>query len=112
MRRCMRSRSCRRKNAGKSSPDWNPAAAYAESRCLHELFEAQVARSPNAIAVVFEDARLSYGELNAEANRLAHHLRRRGDRSGRRRRLVRRALARDGDRVLGVLEGWRRLSAA
>ena len=56
----------------------NPAAAYAESRCLHELFEAQVARSPNAIAVVFEDARLSYGGLNAQANRLAHHLRRRG----------------------------------
>ena len=58
--------------------EWNPAAAYAESRCLHELFEAQVARSPNAIAVVFEDARLSYGGLNAQANRLAHHLRRRG----------------------------------
>ncbi len=58
--------------------EWNPAAAYAESRCLHELFEAQVARSPNAIAVVFEEARLSYGGLNAQANRLAHHLRRRG----------------------------------
>jgi amino acid adenylation domain-containing protein len=58
--------------------EWNPSAAHAESRCLHELFEAQAARSPDAIAVVFEEARLSYGALNAKANQLAHHLRRRG----------------------------------
>ncbi|MBK7661300.1 MAG: amino acid adenylation domain-containing protein [Betaproteobacteria bacterium] len=42
---------------------------------VHGLFEAQVARSPQAVAVQFEDERLSYGELNARANRLARHLR-------------------------------------
>ncbi|MER9852361.1 amino acid adenylation domain-containing protein, partial [Mesorhizobium sp. M0106] len=50
------------------------AAAYPSERCIHELFEQQVRRTPEAVAVVCEDERLSYGELNARANRLAHHL--------------------------------------
>ncbi|WP_192247455.1 non-ribosomal peptide synthetase, partial [Mesorhizobium caraganae] len=50
------------------------AAAYPSERCIHELFEAQVRQAPEAVALVHEDERLSYGELNARANRLAHHL--------------------------------------
>ncbi|HEU4558917.1 MAG TPA: amino acid adenylation domain-containing protein, partial [Longimicrobium sp.] len=56
--------------------EWNQTeAGYPAERCIHELFEEQVERTPGAIALVFEDQTLSYAELNARANRLAHHLR-------------------------------------
>ncbi|EAR21794.1 Amino acid adenylation [Nitrococcus mobilis Nb-231] len=45
---------------------------------LHRLFELQAGRSPDAIALVFEDVEISYAELNRRANRLAHFLRERG----------------------------------
>jgi amino acid adenylation domain-containing protein len=48
---------------------------FPDGVCFHELFEAQAARSPETTAVVCEDERLTYGELNARANRLARHLR-------------------------------------
>jgi amino acid adenylation domain-containing protein len=51
---------------------------YPSEQCVHELFEEQVARTPEAVAMVFEDRSLSYGELNAHANQLAHHLIARG----------------------------------
>ena len=54
---------------------WNDTAVdYPRDRCIHQLFEQQVARTPDATAVVFEDTRLTYAELNARANQLAHHL--------------------------------------
>ncbi|HST57317.1 MAG TPA: condensation domain-containing protein, partial [Longimicrobium sp.] len=54
---------------------WNRTdAEYPADRCIHELFEAQAARTPGAAALVFEDETLSYAALNARANRLAHHL--------------------------------------
>ncbi len=55
---------------------WNPTAGMpAESRCVHELFEATADREPERPAMVFEEQRLTYGELNRQANRLAHRLR-------------------------------------
>ncbi|KAF9085584.1 hypothetical protein BGX27_003414, partial [Mortierella sp. AM989] len=54
---------------------WNSnIKTYSENLCIHQLFESQVERSPDAIALVFEDLQLSYYELNAQANGLAHHL--------------------------------------
>src|SRR5215472_6770239 len=43
--------------------------------CLHELIEAQVERSPESVALLFEQQTLSYREMNARANQVAHHLR-------------------------------------
>lgn len=48
---------------------------YPKHLCIHQLFEAQVERTPDAVAVVFEDEQLTYQELNRHANQLAHYLR-------------------------------------
>ncbi len=54
---------------------WNDTAAdYPQYLCIHQLFEAQADKTPNAIAVVFEDQQLTYRELNTKANQLAHYL--------------------------------------
>jgi amino acid adenylation domain-containing protein len=59
--------------------EWNRTAAEVPAdRCIHELFEVQAERTPDAVAVRFEEESLTYAELNARANRLAHHLRNRG----------------------------------
>jgi amino acid adenylation domain-containing protein len=56
----------------------NNTARDFPARCLHELVEAMAAKLPNEIAVVHAHEQLSYGELNARANQLAHYLRERG----------------------------------
>jgi amino acid adenylation domain-containing protein len=56
--------------------EWNDTRAeFPADQCIHEMFEAQAAKSPEATAVVFEGASISYAELDGLANRLAHYLR-------------------------------------
>ncbi len=56
--------------------DWNRTrTSYPRERCVHELFEEQVERSPDATAVVCGDQMLTYRQLNERANQLAHRLR-------------------------------------
>jgi amino acid adenylation domain-containing protein len=55
--------------------DWNDTRTdYPQDRCVHHCFEAQVERTPEAIAAIFEDKYLTYQELNQRANQLAHYL--------------------------------------
>jgi len=51
---------------------------YSLSGCIHHLFEAQVNKTPEAIAVVYQDEQLTYQELNRRSNQLAHHLQKLG----------------------------------
>lgn len=63
--------------------EWNDTAVpYTQDVCLHQLFEAQVVCNPDAIAVVYENQQLTYGEVNHQANQLAHHLQSLGVGSG------------------------------
>src|SRR4029079_13838684 len=56
--------------------DWNHTAwPYPQHRLLHELFEEQAARRPEAPALIAGERTLSFDDLNRSANRLAHHLR-------------------------------------
>lgn len=81
--------------------DWNRTAIpYPKDRCLHELFEAQVARVPAAVAVVFRGMQLTYRQLDQRANRLANHLRTLGVRAGERVGIF---LERSSETVVGLL---------
>ncbi|HEY0739279.1 MAG TPA: amino acid adenylation domain-containing protein [Herpetosiphonaceae bacterium] len=75
-------------------------ADYPKDRCIDELFEEQAAHTPDAIAVVFEDRRLTYAELNTRANQLAHHLRELGVRP---ETLVALCVERSPEMVIGIL---------
>ena len=55
--------------------EWNQTSAdYPKDKCIHQLFEEQVRRRPEAVAVVFEGHKLTYRELNLRANSLARYL--------------------------------------
>ena len=59
--------------------EWNDTAMpYPANCCVHHLFEKQAARTPEAIALIFENQRFTYAELNSRANRLAHRLQKLG----------------------------------
>ncbi len=59
--------------------DWNNTeTSYPREQCIPEFFEEQVRRSPDAVALVFNDQRLTYDALNKRANQLAHHLKKQG----------------------------------
>ncbi|MDZ7959079.1 MAG: amino acid adenylation domain-containing protein [Aulosira sp. DedQUE10] len=55
--------------------EWNNTETdFGKHNCLHHLFEAQVEKTPDAVAVVFENEQLTYRELNQRTNQLAHYL--------------------------------------
>src|SRR5438552_2955291 len=59
--------------------EWNDTRTdYPANKCIQELFEQQVERTPDAVALICDDRRLSYRELNSQANRLARYLRKTG----------------------------------
>jgi amino acid adenylation domain-containing protein len=81
--------------------DWNQTSVeFPDDKCVHELFEAQAARTPDAQAVCFEKQQLSYAELNARANQLAHYLRSLGVGPGT---LVGICVERSPEMIIGVL---------
>ncbi|MGH1397091.1 MAG: non-ribosomal peptide synthetase [Trichormus sp.] len=63
--------------------EWNHTQAdFAQQLCIHQLFEAQVEKTPDAIAVVCGEEQLTYKQLNCRANQLAHHLQQLGVKPG------------------------------
>jgi natural product biosynthesis luciferase-like monooxygenase protein len=81
--------------------EWNRTdSPFPAHRCIHQLIEEQVARTPDAVAIEFRDERLTYRELNARANRLARHLRSLGVDPGTR---VGISLRRSPDMVVAVI---------
>jgi len=83
---------------------WNDTHADFPKVGTHELFERQVDRDPEAVAVVFGERRLTYRELNERANRVAHHLRGRGVGPNV---LVGVCLERSPDMVVALLAVWK-----
>jgi amino acid adenylation domain-containing protein len=55
--------------------EWNRTETdFPQDKCIHQMFEEQVARSPDAPALLFENESISYAELNRRSNQLAHYL--------------------------------------
>lgn len=73
---------------------------YARDRCVHEIFQQQVRRTPDRLAVALEEQQLTYASLNARANQLAHHLKALGVSAETRVGLC---VARSPEMLIGVL---------
>ncbi len=81
--------------------DWNNTKKdYPKNICIHELFEAQVEKTPDAIALEFQECNLTYSQLNVKANQLANYLRELGVKSDS---LVGISLERNLNMVVGLL---------
>jgi len=74
----MRPKSLRNQMLETSGAAHSIQRAHPTCECIHHLFEAHVERTPDALAVIFEDEQLTYGELNQRANQLAHYLQKLG----------------------------------
>ena len=84
---------------------WNDGSEdYACNKCVHTLFEEQVERTPDAVALLYQDQQLTYSELNRQANRLAHYLRGLGVKPDTR---VGVCLERSPEMVVGFLAIWK-----
>ena len=83
---------------------WNDTVAEFPQLCTHELFERQVARDPDGVAVAFRGTNLTYRELNERANKLAHNLRSRGVKPNV---LVGVCLERSPDLIVALLAVWK-----
>ncbi|MDV2992591.1 MAG: Chondramide synthase cmdD [Chroococcidiopsis sp. SAG 2025] len=84
--------------------EWNQTSYDYPDLCIHQLFQAQAAQSPDAIAIVFADEQLTYQELNRRANQLAHYLQQLGVTS---ESLVGICLDRSLEMVIGILGIWK-----
>lgn len=82
--------------------EWNNTTVdYPKNECIHELFEKQVEKSPEAIAVVFENKHLTYSELDARSNQLARYLRKQGIKADD---LVGICIERSLEMIIGILD--------
>lgn len=81
--------------------EWNDTQQeYPKDKTIHQLFEEQVTKTPDNIAVIFGDQQLTYQDLNAKANQLAHHLKERGIKP---EMLVAIACERSFEMIIGIL---------
>ncbi len=80
--------------------EWNRTDCSYPQACIHELFELQAERTPDATALLFQGKEFSYGQIDADANRLAHYLIKKGVRRGG---LVGVSVARSPEMVVALL---------
>ena len=81
--------------------EWNKTQAeYPSEKCIHQLFEEQVSRTPDSVAITFKNQSLTYTELNAKANQLARYLVKEGAGEGK---IVAICVHRSVDLVMGLL---------